>query len=48
MLIEDEKQTILNAYHRNPEAMERLINALLILQDSVYGEQYTASLLENK
>ena len=32
MLAENEKQQILNAYHRSPEAMEKLVDALLVLQ----------------
>lgn len=32
MLAENEKQQILSAYHRSPEAMEKLVDALLVLQ----------------
>ena len=32
MLTENEKQEILNAYRKSPEAMEKLVDALLVLQ----------------
>ena len=45
MLTDSEKNQILNAYHRNPEAMEKLIDALLLLQEIPQGQQAAHDLL---
>lgn len=33
LLSEQENTQILNAYHKNPEAMEKLVDSLLVLQE---------------
>lgn len=45
MLTNDEKLQILNAYRKNPETMERFINALLLLQAIPQGQQVAQDLL---
>ena len=45
MLTDSEKKQILNAYHKNPEAMEKLIDALLLLQEIPQGQQAAQDLL---